>query len=176
MTSDPDEALHWDGDDASSAPSLPDGWNAVGKGSERVGSHSGVAMPATTPAVVAADDAAAAEDVVATEDAAPLSGSRSESLSAAALLSLGVLAGVFLLYAVGWVIGGLRLQPLARFLVADAMFLPWMWLAVLAPALWVIAALVLTRGRATWVRILAMLGGVVLLVPWPFVMIGAIGS
>lgn len=173
MTSDPDDALSWEGDDtpaasprskevplSEEAPSLPEGWNAVGKGSETVRSTAEPALPSSETVKEASDPDAATE----------------RGLSTAALLSFGVLGGIFLLYAVGWVIGGLRLQPLARFLVADAMYLPWMWLAVLAPALWVVAVLVLTRGRATWIRILALVGGVVLLVPWPFVMIGAFGS
>lgn len=176
MTSDPDDdALTWDGDDgarpsapvrkdaasASRAPesaSLPDGWNPVGRGSESV---------ARDPDVVpAAQDAAAAEPLM---DERP-------PLSTAMLLTLGVVGGVYLLYSVGWVVGGLRLKPLANFFVADAMFLPWFVLAIAAPALWFLASWVLTRGKAGWIRVGALLLGVVLLVPWPFVTVGVIGA
>ena len=78
--------------------------------------------------------------------------------------------------ALGWIAGGLRLQPLASFLVADFMFLPWFVLAIAAPALWFLATWVLTRGRASWIRAAVLLAGVVLLVPWPFVTVGVIGS
>ena len=91
------------------------------------------------------------------------------------VLTLGVIGGIYLLYSVGWVVGGLRLQPLASFFVVDAMFLPWFVLAVAAPALWFLAVWVLTRGRASWIRIGALILGVILLVPWPFVTVGAIG-
>ena len=56
------------------------------------------------------------------------------------------------------------------------MFLPWFVLAIAAPALWFLASWVLTRGRAAWIRVAVLLAGVVLLVPWPFVTVGVIGS
>lgn len=161
MTTNSDDALSWEGDDVTEpAPSrdLPGGRNSVGKGSENVSTtqehgtaqvHGGV-------------------DAVQTEEP--------EGLSTPMLLTLGVIGGVYFLYTVGWVLGGLRLQPLASFLVDDAMFLPWFVLAIVAPALWFLASIVLTRGRAAWFRVAVLLAGVVLLVPWPFVTVGVIGS
>lgn len=152
MTSDSDDALNWDGDeDASSRNSgLPEGWNAVGKGSGEISTGD--------------EDAA----VIATDERPPL--------STAMLLVTGVVGGIYLLYTVGWIVGGLRLKPLANFFVADAMFLPWFVLAVAAPALWFLATWVLTRGKASWIRASLLLLGVVLLVPWPFVTVGVIGA
>lgn len=157
MTSDSDDALSWDGDEQTSpaASALPAGWNAVGKGSDEVGRVD--------------DDGAA-------EKESPADTEESEPLSTAMLLVLGVIGGVYLLYSIGWVVGGLRLKPLANFFVADAMFLPWFVLAIAAPALWFLATWVLTRGRAAWIRVCLLLLGVVLLVPWPFVTVGVIGS
>lgn len=164
MTPDPDDdALTWDGDDGA-RPSTPVSEDAVrtpGPTSE----------PDPVPVLASTDrdtheDAADAEAIV--DERAPL--------STAMLLTLGVVGGVYLLYSVGWVVGGLRLKPLANFFVADAMFLPWFVLAIAAPALWFLASWVLTRGKAGWIRIAVLLLGVVLLVPWPFVTVGAIGS
>lgn len=157
MTSDSDDALSWDGDEHTppTAPALPSGWNAVGKGSDEVGR--------------AGDDSTDEHEPVADPE-------ESEPLSTAMLLVLGVVGGVYLLYTIGWVVGGLRLKPLANFFVADAMFLPWFVLAIAAPALWFLATWVLTRGRAAWIRVCLLLLGVVLLVPWPFVTVGVIGS
>ena len=157
MSSDSDDALSWEGDEAdpSVAPELPQGWNAVGRGSERV------VRPAdagTRPSGVGDDDADAA------------------GLSTAMLLTVGIVGGIYLLYSVGWVVGGLRLKPLANLIVADAMYVPWFVLAVAAPALWFLATWVLTRSRAAWVRVSLLLLGVVLLVPWPFVTVGVVGS
>lgn len=175
MTSDSDDALSWDGDDGDSptptAPSpaerkrvapadatLPEGWNAMGKGSGAVG----------RPVPEESDDADADADADADDTETP-------GLNTAMLLILGVVGGIYLLYSVGWVVGGLRLKPLANFFVIDAMFLPWFVLAVAAPLLWFLASWVLTRGKAGWIRVSALLLGVVLLVPWPFVTVGAIG-
>lgn len=153
MTSDSDDALSWDGDEVAPAKdgALPPGWNAVGRGSDEVGRL--------------ADDGT----VVAPQEEEPV------GLSTPMLLILGVVGGIYLLYTIGWLIGGLRLQPLSSFLVSDAMFLPWFVLAIAAPALWFLASWVLTRGRAAWIRIAVLFAGVVLLVPWPFVTVGAIG-
>lgn len=168
-----DDALTWDGDDDPTldvgtvepdpavpdpavpdpaAPVvLPDGYAAVGKGSETVGSDAEV--------IAVAD----------TEEAA------SAPLGNALLVSLGVIGGAFALYTIGWIIGGLRLSGTALFLVSSAGYQFAFWLAVAAPALWFTATLVLTRGSKAWVRIVWLVAGLVLLVPWPFIMTGAVG-
>lgn len=163
MTSDSGDALSWDGDDPAppTSPALPDGWSAVGKGSDEV-------SRVTDDSAAAKDDGADGQAVAAPAE--------SEPLGTAMLVTLGVVGGVYLLYSIGWVVGGLRLKPLANFFVADAMFLPWFVLAIAAPALWFLATWVLTRGRAAWIRVCLLLLGVVLLVPWPFVTVGVIGS
>ncbi len=152
MTSDSDDALAWADDEEASKrdAALPRGWNAVGKGSAEVGrlEDDGTVTPAGAPT----------------------------PMSTTMLLTVGIVGGIYLLYTIGWVIGGLRLKPLTSLIVADAMFVPWFVLAIAAPALWFLTTWVLTRGRATWIRLLVLLLGVVLLVPWPFVTVGVIGS
>ena len=171
-----DDALRWDGDDdptldvgTRAAPAaavegdpargaadtseplaLPDGFHAVGKDSEKVG-H--IEQDGT---------------VVMPGDKAPLSN--------AMLISLGVLAGVYLLFTIGWIIGALRLQGTAQFLVSPVGYQIALWLALLAPALWFVATYLLTRAAKSWVRIVWLLAGLVVLVPWPFIMVGAVGT
>lgn len=158
MTSDSEEALGWEGDEdpASAGAALP-------SGSKRRADHGRRVDRSARTGPVAESESESDED------------SERPALSNTMLLITGVVGGVYLLYAVGWVIGGLRLQPLARFFVADAMFLPWFVLAVASPLLWFLAVWILTRGRAAWVRASFLLLGVVLLVPWPFVTVGVIG-
>ncbi|WP_424935510.1 MULTISPECIES: hypothetical protein [Bacteria] len=189
MTSDPDDALRWDGDEpvtdapataadapaksadagdvpsAEEEPSLPAGWTAVGRGSEKVR----VAEAGSADALDSGRPAVEAVTAAEVSDERP-------GLGNASLISLGVIGGVYLLYAIGWAVGGSNLRPSAKFLVTDAMYLPWMWLVILAPFLWFVAVWVLTRGRATWIRIVGLVIGVVLLIPWPFVMTGVLGS
>ncbi len=152
-----DDALSWGGDDdptldvGAPAPGLPEGFTAVGKGSDEVGriDADGSVAPAGEPA----------------------------PMGNAALVSLGILGGVYLLYTVGWIIGGLRLQVIAPALnLIPAAYVPAFWLAVLAPSIWFATALVLTRRSVTWLRFVWLAAGAVLLVPWPFIMIGAIGQ
>ena len=170
-----DDALTWDGDDdptldhgatgepegepeipAASPPAeLPDGFTAVGKGSQTLGST----------------DAPAAASVSEPSTAAP----ERQPMGNGALIAFGVLGGVYALYAIGWLIGGLRLQGRAQYLVLDVMYQGSLWLAVLAPLLWFATTLLLTRTSRPWVRFVWLGAGAVLLLPWPFVMIGAIG-
>jgi hypothetical protein len=167
-----DDALSWEGDDdptldvgdrlpaeaAAPAPepaTLPDGWSAVGKGSETV--------PTDEPAEPTASDA---------EE--PKTGGR-EPMGNVALVTVGILGGVYLLFTIGWLIGGFRLQGRAQYLVADVMFQGSFWLAVVAPVLWFGTVLLLTRRSSTWVRIVWLIAGAILLVPWPFIMVGAVG-
>ncbi|AZS37092.1 hypothetical protein CVS47_01719 [Microbacterium lemovicicum] len=162
-----DEASHVDA--APRAEPLPGGYTAVGRGTK-----DGAPVPAeTTPTAV---DTA---DVTAEDAAAPA------SMSSPALLALGVIGGVYLLFAIGWLIGGSRLQGVAGFLVDPSGVAPplWtggnlvaLWLAVLAPVIWFGTVYRLTRSSRAWVRWALLALGVILLVPWPFVMVGAAGS
>jgi hypothetical protein len=157
-----DDALAWDGDDdptldvgpAVTEPSregkaLPEGYTAVGKGSDDVGrvhADGSVTMP----------------------------GGR-QPMGNATLITLGILGGVYLLYAIGWIVGGLRLQGRAEYLVTDVMYQASFWLAVLAPLLWFGTVFLLTMRSQPWVRFVWLIAGVALLLPWPFVLIGAVG-
>lgn len=163
-----DDALAWDGDDdptldvgakvtapppetapPTETPALPDGYTAVGKGSDEVGrvhADGSVSMPVER-----------------------------QPMGNATLITLGILGGVYLLYAIGWIIGGLRLQGRAAYLVTDVMYQGSFWLAVLAPLLWFGTVFLLTLRSRAWVRIVWLIAGVALLLPWPFVMIGAVG-
>lgn len=133
---------------------LPDGFVAVGKGSDRI-----------------ASGAAALDERV--------------PLGNATLVALGLFGGVYLLYAIGWLIGGLRLQNGAAFLVSPTGESSPLWsagnwvalvLAVLAPVIWFAVASVLSRRGHAWMLWVGLIAGAVLLVPWPFVMAGAVGA
>ena len=154
-----EDALHWDGDD-DGRPVLPPGWHAQGKGADRVGTTGEPSSEAT--------DAAGEEPGSAPTGPA--------ALGNAALIGLGVLGGVYLLFTIGWIIGGLRLQKVATFLVSPIASVPAVWLAVLAPAIWFAVILWLTRRSRTWLRFVWLVAGAVLLVPWPFVLVGGVGQ
>ena len=165
-----DDALTWDGDDDPTldagatppveSPTLPAGWSAVGKGSGAL----------ETPAEAAGTTDDASVDAPAGEPSAPA------RTGNAVLITIGVVGGIFLLYTIGWIVGGMRLEGTAQFLVSPLAYQFGLWLAVAAPAIWFAAAFLLTRGARAWVRIVWLLAGVALLVPWPFIMTGAVGQ
>ncbi|AMB58091.1 hypothetical protein [Microterricola viridarii] len=154
MTRDPDDdALSWAGEDdptlesASPTPgesSLAPGWTTVG-GPGKVAEP----LEATPEREAQAQDAAAGGSL--------------------ALIVLGILGGVYLLYTIGWAITAGRTQNSAVDLVGNLMFTVGLWLAVLAPAGWFVLVFWQTKGRALR-RVLFLLLGAVVLIPLPFVM------
>lgn len=85
------------------------------------------------------------------------------------LVLLGLLAGVFALYTVRW---ALAIGPLlAAFRPADpfgaSLFALGLVLASAAPALWFASSFWFTRSRPRRQRMVALVIGAVLLVPWP---------
>lgn len=135
-------------------PALPDGFTAVGRGSAEVGRI----------------------EVGRIEvDGAVTEAPADPQLSNAMLVTLGILGGIFLLFTIGWIIGGLRLQGTAQFLVSPLGYSVAFWLAVAAPAVWLLTVFLLTRASKAWVRLVWLIGGLALLVPWPFILVGAIG-
>lgn len=149
-----EDALSWEGDDD---PTLDTG----GPAPEPIG-PSGSATPESTPA-------AAVREAPLEPEPEP------EALGTVSLVALGVLGGVYLLFAIGWLLGGLRLQGRYPILLADAMYQGALWLATAAPLIWFATTLFATRRTRAWVRWLWLALGVLLLIPWPFLMMGAVG-
>lgn len=176
MTTDPDDALRWEGDEPdepdaaakNAPPAVPRAQASAGDAQK--GERVGESAAGTPVARAATGGATSAAEVETDADDEPA------GIGNAALVFYGIIGGVYLLFAVGWIVGGFRLRPRASLLLVDWMYFPWMWLAALAPVLWFATAWVLTRGRATWIRVVALIAGAALLVPWPFVMFGTVGA
>ena len=118
------------------------------------------AKPVKTPAVaktVTGPDAPAEED----EDVSP-------ATSGVVLVLLGILGGIYLLYTVGWFISWQRLVYNDPNLLELGAFRIQQVLAILAPPLWFAGTILLTRGRKPTVRLLLLILGALLLVPWSF--------
>lgn len=178
-TPDDDDALHWDGDEADrpARPVLPAGWRARGKGSDTVHTQdtreaNAASMAETTDVVDAGEPTGSPTGTADGDATAP----GAVPLGNAALVGLGILGGIYALYTIGWAVGGFRLQTRALWLTHDAMYQASLWLGILAPLIWFAATWLLTRGRATWLRIVWLVAGAVLLVPWPFLMTGMVGA
>lgn len=156
-----DDALSWDGDDALDArrPEV----------SRQKPEPTASAAPAPT-----LDKSPAASVTPSASEAD--AGDEPQGISTATLLLLGILGGIYLLYTIGWILGGVGMQLPVTFTLPVPLYQGALWLAVLAPALWFVAVLAATRGSRSWVRIVWLVAGAVLLVPWPFVVSGGGGA
>ncbi|MFT4212399.1 MAG: DNA polymerase III subunit gamma/tau [Microbacterium sp.] len=179
-----DDAFSWGDDD----PTLDDGIDRADDEDE--GADASVAPTELPPArpgstvtatVTAADGTVTTREVVHphTDDRRKPRAKRDAPAKPAplgnvALVSLGLLGGIYLLFAVGWFISGSRLQAYAILYAIEPIGYVVAWvLATLAPAVWFAAVLFFGRRRPVWLRILLLVLGVLVLVPWPFLTIGA---
>ena len=162
MTATPDDdALSWAGENdptlsADGATARPD--PAQG----RAATPPTTATPATGATV--SDDADA--------DIAPVGEGVRGSVE---LVLTGILAGIYLLYTIGWFIGVGRITNPAGEPVAAFMFSLGTWLAVAAPAVWFGVSYALTDGRPR-IRLVWLILGVVLLAPVPFILGSGAGA
>jgi hypothetical protein len=92
------------------------------------------------------------------------------SMSAPVLVSLGILGGIYLLYTVGWFISWQRFLYASNDELELVAFHFQQILAIAAPVLWFVVTLLLTRERKPAVRLVWLLVGAVVLVPWSFVL------
>jgi hypothetical protein len=93
--------------------------------------------------------------------------------SSALLITYGVLAGIYLIYTLGWFIAVQRLNATrasSSELLSEIMFQFGEFLAIASPIIWFAAIFLLTRGEKPLVRLLWLLAGVVAVLPWPFVL------
>lgn len=172
-----EDALSWEGDDD---PTLDTGGSTPGTPARSEspvvsGSNPGVPVspqPAAPASTIPPQPATPVQPTVASPTPTK---AESEPLGTVSLVSIGVLGGVYLLFAIGWLVGGLRLQGRYQVLVTDAMYQGALWLATAAPLIWFATTLFATRKTRAWVRWLWLAFGVLLLIPWPFLMIGAVG-
>lgn len=90
-------------------------------------------------------------------------------LSSAALIGFGIFGGIYLLFSVAWLITALRNPTQIADVLGNAMFHLGLWLAVASPAIWFSAVLYLGKDKKVATRLLFLLLGVAVLIPWPYV-------
>ncbi|MFF8185690.1 DNA polymerase III subunit gamma/tau [Microbacterium sp. NPDC016588] len=159
-----DDALSWDGDDD---PTLD-------VGEKRVAEPDQPEPLQTEPRPTSADPGPRHPEV----DSAPTEAAAVEDEAARAplgnvgLVGIGMIAATFLLFAIGWLVAGFRLRDLGL-PIPDVTVLALTIGAALAPLVWFVTVLALTRTWRTWQRFLLLILGILLLVPWPFLSLGA---
>jgi len=90
-------------------------------------------------------------------------------LSSAALIGFGIFGGIYLLYSVAWLITALRNPTQIADALGNAMFQFGLWLSVASPAIWFGAVLYLGKDKKVSTRMLFLLVGALVLIPWPYV-------
>ncbi|MEJ1230941.1 MAG: hypothetical protein WDM88_10525 [Galbitalea sp.] len=114
----------------------------------------GAAGTATDGTDLAGTEAEAAEPPVVT--------------SSAVLICLGILGGIYALYTVGWFVSWRRLLYSDTDELEFIAFHVQQVLCIIAPALWFGTVLFFTRGHRPAPRLLWLVVGALLLVPWSF--------
>jgi hypothetical protein len=156
-TSRDDDGLHWAGDDD---PTLTPPIQAGTGPTERV-----EAEPTVLEQAELAEDAQVEAELAAAQKA-------SAQLSSAALITLGIIGGIYLLYTIGW--GIVVARTTVTFFPLDSVFLEvcfriGQFLSIAAAPLWFVSTLLLTQRRTWRSRLGWLLLGVFVLVPWPFI-------
>jgi hypothetical protein len=165
-----DDALNWAGDDDSALASP----GADRAAPESSGLPEGWTIPEQTASTShPADIERRSETGTATDADTPHP--ESPALSSVALVGMGILAGMYLLYTIGWFIGVSRIAKPATDPVAEFMFSLGAWLAVAAPLAWFGVTYWLTTSRPR-ARLIWLLIGVVVLAPLPFIVGSGAGS
>ncbi|OIH92266.1 MULTISPECIES: hypothetical protein [unclassified Curtobacterium] len=91
-----------------------------------------------------------------------------------ALVGMGVLGGLYLLYTVAWLVSASLLTVTGTGLAGIASETMRV-LAIMAPALWFAATLWLCQGHRDRTRFTWLVVGAVVLIPWPFIMTRSFG-
>ncbi|BDU11120.1 hypothetical protein AINA4_10410 [Aurantimicrobium sp. INA4] len=89
-------------------------------------------------------------------------------LSSIALVGFGIFGGIYLLYSVAWLITALRNPTQIADPLGNSMFVLGLWLAVAAPSLWFAAVLYLGLTSSVTKRMVYLLLGAFVLIPWPY--------
>lgn len=88
--------------------------------------------------------------------------------SAGALVMYGLIAGVYLLFSVAWLI--IALNPPINFfdVVSSFMWVSSLWFATVGGLIWFVATFILGRNKGFGWKFMMLLLGVVVLIPWPY--------
>lgn len=158
-----EEALDW-GD--------PDDPSWVDPGADEPAAERGDAALGTDDELAEGDAAADARSAssapVATAASAPVR-TADDRRRTAITAATGLLAGVYLVYSVGWILSIGTLQLTGATLLIEVLYQFGEFLAIIASALWFGAVMALTRGGRPAVRLGWLALGALVLVPWPLI-------
>jgi hypothetical protein len=151
-----DEALSWAGDES----------RQRGGGTWSVPKRREGASLSPSPTFEAVDEKAPRASGESGDSAAETV--RSSVGDQVALFATGILAGVYLLFSIAWLITALRDPIKIADPLGNAMFVIGLWMAVAAGPVVFVAALIAGRNRHSAVRLILLVAGALVLLPWPY--------
>jgi len=95
-----------------------------------------------------------------------------EQLSSVLLITYGVIAGIYLLYTVGWIFAAVRTSSPSADVLVQIMFQLGQFFAIAGAPFWFSTVFVLTRSRKPAVRLLWLVIGLLVFLPLPFILGG----
>ncbi|WP_378147369.1 hypothetical protein ACFJGV_05250 [Cnuibacter sp. UC19_7] len=125
--------------------------------------------PAARPGRSVLEEAEEAEELAAARDLADAE-RETAPLSSIALIVMGILGGVYALYTIGWLVSFSRFPVGDGFTFTILSIRMLQVLAVAAAPLWFGGVLLILQKRPIRYRFLWLVIGVLVLVPWPFLM------
>jgi hypothetical protein len=105
----------------------------------------------------------------APEHASAPPGERATSAHSAVTAATGLLGGVYLAYAVGWILSVGTLPVAGSTVLIEVMYQFGEFLAIVACALWFGTVMAITRGGRPATRLGWLALGTLLLIPWPLI-------
>jgi hypothetical protein len=164
LTDEDEQALRWDGETDVSHVAGPADVPVAKKPRVR----DAVAPATVGPATEAPAGEAPAGEALGAEAPGPL-----PEISALLLVTYGILAGMYGLFVIGWIVAINRTSIVLSDALAQLMFTVGQGLAIGAAPLWFAAVFVLTRKNRAIIRLLWLLLGLVVVAPWPAILGGA---
>jgi hypothetical protein len=86
-----------------------------------------------------------------------------------ALVAYGIFAGLYLLYTIGWVLASIRNPIPVGGILPVILYQFGEFLAIAAPALWAASVAVFARHKRPTTRVVWLLIGALVLIPWPLI-------
>ncbi|NRG41827.1 DNA polymerase III subunit gamma/tau [Rathayibacter sp. VKM Ac-2835] len=169
-----DDALSWAGEGGD--PTLVAGHGPVGRKAPRAVRSAPREREARDGDVDELPDELREDDEDGLEDDEPddeRDAADAAAASSVLLVAMGVAAGLYLLWTIGWMITATRQNAtIAATFAGDplggGLYGLGLWLAVAGPAAWFAAVLLGTRSARTRTRVLWLIAGLILLAPLPF--------
>ncbi len=175
MSTEDDEALAWAGDNDERLTTGSTSKSPVRKRRASPSSSSEVVAPMASGSAtdvsaqrVVGESWTPSEALPSTDTSGAEEEDAPKGLSSAALVTFGILGGIYLLFTVAWVLTAVRNPIQIEDALGSFTYNAGLWMASLAAPAWFGAVIMFGKARSLWWRFSLLLFGAALFIPWPF--------